>query len=369
VSGGGGGWWWGVVEWGKGGRGVRCVERAGLRREGRETVGRLLACRNESACVRTAEALGVQVVYLVEMPSLARKTGSNRGFSRTISRAAHRYLSVQTFESTPAAIEAIRRDGRQIWATNLSPEATVLASQSEAAYLLSCVEHSEATRRPTGEGGLGGAPSALTSVPAEYVASLRDIAAHGLALPDKLAVVMGREMDGVSEQMLLAADRQIYLPMFGFTESFNLSVATALVLQRLFDLCPEARGDLVRRRDPAAVGALRTSWLEKLARSDDAERVFRHWAQAADRGVVIPTLPDMRRVEDVDPASYNRGIARMVDVDDRMGRAGGAAASTASSASTSASSAASAAASDVPTSSAGIKRSRDEAGIVSADKQ
>ena len=40
------------------------------------------------------------------------------------------------------------------------------------------------------------------------------------------------------------ADRLIFLPMHGFTESLNVSVATALVLQRLLDACPESRGQL-----------------------------------------------------------------------------------------------------------------------------
>jgi tRNA G18 (ribose-2'-O)-methylase SpoU len=45
--------------------------------------------------------------------------------------------------------------------------------------------------------------------------------------------------DGVSEEMLKEADRRVYLPMYGFTDSFNLSVAMALLIQRLFYMCPE----------------------------------------------------------------------------------------------------------------------------------
>lgn len=60
-----------------------------------------------------------------------------------------------------------------------------------------------------------------------------------MAIPPKLAIVIGRESDGVSQEMLREADKRIFLPMYGFTESFNLSVATALVLSRLFDHCPE----------------------------------------------------------------------------------------------------------------------------------
>ena len=38
------------------------------------------------------------------------------------------------------------------------------------------------------------------------------------------------------------ADRHVYLPIYGFGSSLNLSVATALITQRLLDLCPEAIG-------------------------------------------------------------------------------------------------------------------------------
>jgi hypothetical protein len=44
--------------------------------------------------------------------------------------------------------------------------------------------------------------------------------------------------------MKQSADKRIYLPLHGFTESLNLSVATALILQKLFHIAPDARGDM-----------------------------------------------------------------------------------------------------------------------------
>jgi tRNA G18 (ribose-2'-O)-methylase SpoU len=44
------------------------------------------------------------------------------------------------------------------------------------------------------------------------------------------AVVFGNELDGVSETAKKLADGKVYLPMSGFTESFNLSVSAALLL-------------------------------------------------------------------------------------------------------------------------------------------
>jgi tRNA (guanosine-2'-O-)-methyltransferase len=44
------------------------------------------------------------------------------------------------------------------------------------------------------------------------------------------AVVMGSELEGISEAAAAAADRWIHIPMQGMVESFNVSVATALIL-------------------------------------------------------------------------------------------------------------------------------------------
>ena len=45
-----------------------------------------------------------------------------------------------------------------------------------------------------------------------------------------ICIVMGNEDRGISDEMRAAADKTFYLPMVGFAESFNLSVATAITL-------------------------------------------------------------------------------------------------------------------------------------------
>ncbi|KAG3124631.1 hypothetical protein PC128_g27454, partial [Phytophthora cactorum] len=95
---------------------------------------------------------------------------------------------VREFSSIAACLEALRENEMTIWATDLSPQAEPLV----------------ASNKPN-------------------------------ELPARLAIVIGRETNGVSPEMLRAAHRRVYLPLFGFSESLNLSVATALVLQRLLD--------------------------------------------------------------------------------------------------------------------------------------
>ena len=51
----------------------------------------------------------------------------------------------------------------------------------------------------------------------------------------KTALVFGSELPGVSEVIINEADEFLKIPMFGFTESFNISVSAAIVLHHLTD--------------------------------------------------------------------------------------------------------------------------------------
>jgi tRNA (guanosine-2'-O-)-methyltransferase len=49
----------------------------------------------------------------------------------------------------------------------------------------------------------------------------------------KSAIVFGTEMQGLSDEVLEKADVFVKIPMYGFTESFNISVAAALCLNQI----------------------------------------------------------------------------------------------------------------------------------------
>ena len=51
----------------------------------------------------------------------------------------------------------------------------------------------------------------------------------------KTALVFGSELPGVSDIILNEADEYLKIPMFGFTESFNISVSAAVILHHLTD--------------------------------------------------------------------------------------------------------------------------------------
>lgn len=51
-----------------------------------------------------------------------------------------------------------------------------------------------------------------------------------LPLESKTALVFGTELEGITEDVKKMADGFVKIPMFGFTESFNISVSAALIL-------------------------------------------------------------------------------------------------------------------------------------------
>lgn len=49
----------------------------------------------------------------------------------------------------------------------------------------------------------------------------------------KVALLFGTEQNGLSDIAIQNADEYLKIPMFGFTESFNISVSAAIILQHL----------------------------------------------------------------------------------------------------------------------------------------
>jgi tRNA (guanosine-2'-O-)-methyltransferase len=61
----------------------------------------------------------------------------------------------------------------------------------------------------------------------------RSVTLDQLKVNKPIALVFGTELTGISEDMQDMADEFVYLPMFGFTESFNISVCAALCMHEL----------------------------------------------------------------------------------------------------------------------------------------
>jgi tRNA (guanosine-2'-O-)-methyltransferase len=72
------------------------------------------------------------------------------------------------------------------------------------------------------------------------------------------ALVLGNEQRGCSEELLAASDERVQIPMLGFAQSFNVSVAAAVIL-----------AEAARQR--RAAGLLEGSW------SDAKQRLLEYW--------------------------------------------------------------------------------------------
>ena len=52
--------------------------------------------------------------------------------------------------------------------------------------------------------------------------------------PEKCVIMMGAESEGMSPELKAICDELIYIPMVGMVTSYNISVATALILYEIF---------------------------------------------------------------------------------------------------------------------------------------
>ncbi len=54
-----------------------------------------------------------------------------------------------------------------------------------------------------------------------------------IKISNKVAVILGREVEGIDKKILKSCDKIIYIPMYGKKESLNVSVATGVALFRI----------------------------------------------------------------------------------------------------------------------------------------
>eukprot|EP00927_Polykrikos_kofoidii_P026778 TRINITY_DN23789_c0_g1_i1.p1 TRINITY_DN23789_c0_g1~~TRINITY_DN23789_c0_g1_i1.p1 ORF type:complete len:573 (+),score=117.66 TRINITY_DN23789_c0_g1_i1:20-1738(+) len=199
---------------------------------------------NQQMILRTCEAMGIQEVWHVPPPD-GVKYRAPAPRSRNASRGCERFLSLRRFANAGEVSAACDAEGRELWATHCTSSAL-----------------SESARPAAGEELLPSSRRAAIPLVAGVVPD---------CLP-RLALVLGTEGEGVSSSMLDLATRWIYLPMFGFVQSLNVAVACGMLVQRLFDLCPEARGDLTN----VEFNALREQALRAVPRFRGDEAVDSH---------------------------------------------------------------------------------------------
>lgn len=131
--------------------------------------------QNASAVLRSCEVLGIQKVNVVEQ-------NNTFNLNPKVVMGAAKWLDIDRFDNTQNntrdCIESLKEQGYTVVAT--SPHAH------------------------------------------------QDI--HEINLERPLALMFGTELTGLSDQALELADEKVKIPMYGFTESYNISVSAAMTM-------------------------------------------------------------------------------------------------------------------------------------------
>lgn len=90
----------------------------------------------------------------------------------------------------------------------------------------------------------------------------------------KTALVFGSELPGITETIMQEADEFLKIPMYGFTESFNISVSAAIILHHLTMKMRDSK-DLHWQLSDEEKDELKMEWIRKtIKRSELIEKRF-----------------------------------------------------------------------------------------------
>lgn len=111
-----------------------------------------------------------------------------------------------------------------------------------------------------------------------YKIYVADPAEDGVPIDDlqvdqKIALVFGNELRGVSDYAIENADGKMRIPMYGFTESLNISVSVAISLNTIMKKLRASDVDFRLTEEEKRL--IRLEWFKKIVkRSDLLEREF-----------------------------------------------------------------------------------------------
>jgi len=130
---------------------------------------------NASAVIRSCEVFGVQEAHVIE-------NRYGQPLDKNIAMGAEKWVDIVRYENSKSCIKKLRKEGYKIIATT----------------------------------------------PHKNDCLLSDFKVH-----EKIALFFGTERDGLSHEVLDDADGFLKIEMAGFTESLNISVSAAIILQHL----------------------------------------------------------------------------------------------------------------------------------------
>ncbi len=92
-------------------------------------------------------------------------------------------------------------------------------------------------------------------------------------ITEPVALVFGTEMEGVSKEILDFADETLAIPMYGFTRSFNVSVAASICMYELKQKL--IRSDIDYKLDDEKLLKMKIRWAVNSIRS--GEEILKHY--------------------------------------------------------------------------------------------
>ena len=140
---------------------------------------------NTSAVIRSCDVFGVQNVHITEERNV-------RKIDREIAMGAQKWVNVNRYHTVEDAVDQLKENGYQIIATTPHNDACLL-------------DDFDITK-----------PS---------------------------AIFFGTEKQGLSEELMQKADGFLKIPMVGFTESLNISVSAAIILQNIMSRLKRSKVD------------------------------------------------------------------------------------------------------------------------------
>jgi tRNA (guanosine-2'-O-)-methyltransferase len=170
---------------------------------------------NVSAVMRTAEGFGIQRVHAVDTADKYKR-------SKRTTQGADKWIDRYRWDAIGRCLDSLADDGYRIVAADVS-----------------------GTARPIWD----------------------------VDLTDRCAIVLGNELEGLTPETKRRADIAVTIPMVGFTESFNISVAASLVL---YEVMAQRRSRFGSSGDlPAEVRSrIRAVWYSKSV--SNARAVIEH---------------------------------------------------------------------------------------------
>lgn len=175
---------------------------------------------NASAVLRSCDCFGVQDVHVIEANNPFNPAGD-------VAVGSSKWVDYYPYPDTPTAYRRLREMGYRIVATTPHTDDTLITD---------------------------------------------------LDISSPIALVFGTELTGLSSQAIDLADSYVKIPMYGFTESFNISVCAAL---SLFSLTSRLRGsDIPWQLSDEQILDLKLHWCTQTIR--DGESVLQN---------LITTLP------------------------------------------------------------------------------